>query len=375
MRNSGSKLKIWGGGFAAALALAALPAAAYAETVVRTGDSVSIGVNQSVENNLYAAAGSVSLSGEVKADMYAVAGTVTVNGPVGADLTVLGGTAQVHSSIGDDTRIIAGDAVVSGEVGGDLFVIGGRLSVLSSAKVAGNVYFYGGEAAIEGRIEGQVVGRSETFFVNGEVGGMDVVAMKVELGDSANVRGDLSYSSVSELSRAPGATVGGQIVRGAERSPSEGGRDFPVVFLVIWLFTSLCLFLLFRPVIERVAETARRDTLKVGLIGLVSVIAGPIIGVVLVATVLGVWLGVLKLLVTAILFIITMMVLPAVLGSYLLSFWKPGRRLDIWTVLAGMLAVVALNIIPFGGLLVFVAYAVTIGSILYLLYQKTRGLI
>ena len=43
--------------------LSFFPMEVSAETVVRTGDSISIAVGQIVENNLYAAAGSVSLSG------------------------------------------------------------------------------------------------------------------------------------------------------------------------------------------------------------------------------------------------------------------------------------------------------------------------
>ena len=128
--------------------------------------------------------------------------------------------------------------------------------------------------------------------------------------------------------------------------------------------------------IESVLESVKKDTLKVGLLGTVAAIVGPIIGIVLMATVLGVWLGILKMLFTIMLFIITMMLLPITAGGYALSFWKPGRRLDAVTVLAGMAIVVVLSQIPVvGGILIFLGYVVTLGSILYLLYQKGRGLV
>ena len=361
----------------ASLILAMWPMIALAETVVRTGGSVSVGVNQVVENDFYGAAGSLTQSGEVKEDAYMVAGSVTVNGEVGVDLTALGGTVQIHSPVGDDVRVVGGEVVIASEVGGDVFVLGGTLKVLSSATVDGNVYFYGGDAEIEGVVTGQVMGRAESFSVNSQVGGMDVVAVRVDLGDRANVGGDVAYSAVSELSRAPGATVAGEVVRGAERPVEEGGGNtFPLVFVFIWLFTSLCFFLLFRPTIETILHTAKKDTLKVGLFGLVAAFVGPLIGIVLLATVLGVWLGILKILVTALLFILTMMLLPIILGGYLISFWKPHRKLDIWSVLAGMVVVVVFAVIPvLGGIAIFAAYVVTLGSILHLLYQKTRGII
>lgn len=353
-----------------------LPLMAAAETVVRSGNSVSVGVDQTVENDFYAIAGSVSHSGEIKEDAYLVAGSVTSNGEIGVDLTALGGTVQVHSPVGDDVRVVGGEVVIASKVGGDVFVLGGSLKILSSAEVGGDVYFYGGDAEIDGVVVGTVMGRAESFTINNEVGGMDVSAVSVALGDRANVRGDVTYSAVSELSRAQGAVVEGEVVRGAERTVDESGGSFPLIFVAIWLFTSLCLFLLFRSPIEKVVHAAKRETWKVGLMGLVAAVAGPIIGVVLVATVLGVWLGVLKLLVTALLFVITMMILPAVIGGYILAWWKPGRRFDIWSVFLGMFMIVVLSIIPvLGGFAIFIAYVVTLGSILYLAYQKGRSLI
>src|SRR5690606_8417442 len=212
---------IVGGGFAAALLLI-FPLLASAETVVRAGHSVSIGASQIVETDFYAAGTSVTHSGQVREDLYAAAGSVTVNGPVGKDLTVIGGTVQVHAPVGDDVRIVGGDVVIAGTVGGDVFVIGGMLRVLSSATVAGNVYFYGGEAEIDGPVAGSVMGRAESFTINSAIGGMDVYAVGVELADRASVRGDINYSAVSEITRAPGATVEGQVIRGAAREDSQG---------------------------------------------------------------------------------------------------------------------------------------------------------
>lgn len=359
------------------LLLLALPLIVAAETVVRTGNSVSIATTQTVENDLYAAAGSVSHSGEVKEDMYVAAGSITINGEIGTDLTALGGSVQVHSPVGDDVRVVAGETVIASDVGGDVFVMSGSLKVLSSATVKGNVYFYGGEAVIDGKVTGIVMGRAESFTINSEVGGMDVYAVGVELTDRASVRGDLTYSAVSELSRAPGAVVEGEIVRGAAKdTEAEGGSAFPVVFVFIWLFTTLCIFLLFRRHLENLISVARRDTLRVGIIGLVAAITGPIIGIVLIATVLGVWLGIIKLLVTALLLIVTLLVMPIVVGAVSISYWKPHRRLDALTILAGMAIIMVVSLIPvLGGLLIFIVYAVTLGSILYLLYQKGRSLI
>lgn len=368
-------VQIWG--MSLTLLLALVPLFAMAETVVRTGSSVSVEVNQTVENDFYAAGGTVTHSGEIKEDMTAAAGSLTINGEVGVDLNAVGGSVQVHAPIGDDLRLISGETVIGSEVGGDIFVLSGTLRILSSAKIGGNVYFYGGNAEISGPVAGAIMGQAESFSINSEVGSIDVTAVDVELLDGAVVAGDVSYSAARELSRASGASVGGEITRGASSaSDADTGISFPYIFFAIWLFTSFCFFLLFKPMIESVLESVKKDTLKVGVFGAAVAIVGPIVGIVLMATVLGVWLGILKILFTIMLFIITMMLLPITAGGYALSFWKPGRRLDAVTVLVGMAIVVVLSQIPVvGAILIFIGYVVTLGSILYLLYQKGRGLI
>lgn len=372
------KARIRGGGtiavlLAASLALGLRPLPAAAETVVRTGNAVSVAVNQTVENDFYAAGGSVSSSGEVKGDFYAAAGSVTVNGPVGSDLTVVGGSVQLHAPVKDDVRIVAGDMVIAGEVGGDVFVIGGTLQVLSSAAIAGNVYFYGGEAAIDGKVAGAIHGRARSIAVNSEVGGLDVSAVTLELQDGARVRGDIAYSSMSELSRAPGAAVEGEIVRGAPAPKREEGSGAPLIFLAIWLFTSLAAFLLLRPAMAALAAAAKRDTLRAGLIGLAAALLSPVAGVVLVATVLGAWLGLLLILALLFLFVLSLILLPVTLGGYLVSFWRQERALDVVAVLAGMLAIAILGLIPVAGpLVILLALMVTLGAILLSLYRQIR---
>lgn len=365
-----------GGILAIACAVAAFPLMTAAETVVRTGSSVSVEVNQTVENDFYAAGSSVIHSGEIKEDMSAAAGSLTINGIVGGDVTAAGGTVQIHSPVGDDVRLVAGEAVIASEVGGDVFVMGGTLKVLSSAKIGGNVYFYGGDAEISGPVEGMVMGRAESFSINSAIGGMDVAGVDIELQDDAVVAGEVSYSSPRELERAAGANVEGEIVRGATKSQDTGGKTFPVVFFLIWLFTTFCFFLLLRSPVEKILESVKKDTFKAGFVGLVAVILGPISGVVLLVTVLGAWLGILSLLATIFLFVVAMMILPITLGGYAFHFWRPHRRLDILSVVSGMLIVVILSMIPvIGGILLFIAYVVTLGSILYILYRKGRGLI
>lgn len=360
----------------AAAVLMVVPLLAYAETVVRTGDSVSIGVNQIVENDFYAAGGSVTHSGEVKEDIYVVAGSVTMNGAVGEDLTAIGGTIQVNSAVNDDVRVIGGEVVISGSVKGDVFVVGGLLRVLSSANIAGNVYFYGGDAEIEGVVKGVVMGSAESFLLNGEVGGTDLSAVTVALGESANVRGDLSYSSVREVERAAGAVVEGETIRGASPDQERERGSGSLIFMFSWVFTSLCFFLLLRSPLEKLLYDIKRDPARTGLIGLAVVIGLPIVSVVLLVTVIGAWVGLVTLLAAVLLFLTAVIFMPILLGGYISGFLFKGRRLDFFAVAIGIISIAVATYIPvIGCILLAAVFVVVVGVLCQMVYRWGRNLV
>lgn len=364
-------LPLWFGGFCAVVLL--LPLMASAETVVRTGDSVSVAANQTVENDFYAAGGSLTHSGVVKGDLYALAGSVTVSGPVGSDLTVVGGTIQVHAPVADDVRIVGGDVVIAGDVKGDLFVLGGVLKVLSSAHIGGNVYFYGSEAELEGEVKGSVMGSARSLTVNSDVGGIDMTVMRLSLGDQAKVRGDVRYAGSSDIERAPGAVVDGEILAGPAAAPEKSGGRFALVFVLAWIFTSLSFFLLLRPQLIRALGLLVETPLSAGLIGLAAVFGLPILTFVLLATVLGAWIGVVALLLTLLVFILSFILMPALLGGYLVQLLRKRRELNALAVVVGVAALMLLAYIPYiGGLAIFAAFVLTLGAILHAAYRLLR---
>lgn len=361
------------------LLLAIIPAVVSAETVVRTGGTVSIGVSQIVENDFYAAGGSVSHSGEVKGDMYVAAGSVTINGRVGQDLTVFGGTVGVNNVVGDDLRVAGGEVIVAGEVKGDVFVLGGQLRVLSSAKIGGNVYFYGGEALIDGPVTGSLMGYADHFNVNTTLGGIDVIG-ELALSDSTKVKGDVRYDSDQELSRAPNAEVSGTISKAdnATMATTEqsGGIGFPFLMLVVWFFTTLCIFFFFRRYLDQLWYAVHTKPAQSGLIGLAALVAGPILSVILVVTVLGAWLGIMSIFLLILLVLIALLCLPVLVGRFAMSYWKKGSQLDIKTVVLGMGIVAVLAYLPYvGSFLIFVSLTLSLGAILLALYRTGKDIL
>lgn len=356
-----------------------LPFVGSAETVLRTGSDISVESEQMVDGDYYVSVGPLSstvMSGAVAEDMYAFGAAVTVNGEVGVDATLIAGAVQVHAPIGDDLRVLGGEVTIADRVEGDVFVIGGSLSILSTASVGGDVFAFGGNVVIEGDVAGSIFGKVEQVTINGGVGGnIDITAPAgVILGEKADIKGDVQYASLVSLVRAPSALVEGGVHKGqyANESSQDHLKDL-LIPLFISLFTSLTLYLLFKPYLQRMMETLQRESGKSLLVGAMVIIAGPVISVVLVATVLGMFVGIGLFALLILLYVASFALTGVVLGVMLLRLFDQQAKLSLGSILFGTFLLNALLFIPVVGLLVLVVIeCITLGSLALMLYRAVQ---
>lgn len=144
---------------------------------VRFGDSVSIGANETVDGNLYAFGGEVSVAGSVTGDLIVWAGQVTIDGNVGGDVLVASGRVSISGDIDGDVRTAAGTTDVTGPVGGDLSVASGQLNIGGNATVGNDLLFASGQATMRGTVDGDVLGSAGSYISTGAVAGTEDVTL------------------------------------------------------------------------------------------------------------------------------------------------------------------------------------------------------
>jgi hypothetical protein len=147
----------------------------------------------------------------------------------------------------------------------------------------------------------------------------------------------------------------------------------PLIFLMAWLFASLSVLLFFRSRVEELLLGLKKNPVRAGVLGLLAIAATPVLAVILIATLLGSWIGVALLLVSMLLILVSLILLPLLLGSYLLSFYRKKLLIDIWAALSGMVAIVVIGYIPLvGALFIMLSVLMVEGAILYSLYRFGR---
>ena len=189
-----------------------------------------------------------------------------------------------------DDRIVFGDnfTLKSGETqDGDLVVFGGNVVLEQNSTVTGNVVLMGGNLDSSGTIQGSVVG----------LGGL------VSLGGTAVVEGDVTMIG-AQLVRDPGARVEGQVFSNLKAPLTftfPGGVQVPrfdvsfspvfhatefVLKLFLWAALAV-LLVLFLPVhTRRVTQVAFTQPLVAGGLGLLTVVALPVLVLALAITIL-----------------------------------------------------------------------------------------
>lgn len=351
-----------------------VPFAVFADPVIRTGQSVSVEKGQVVEGDLYTVGGMITVSGEVQGDAYMAGGSVTLNAPVDADVALIGGTVQVHSPVGDDFRVIGGEVTLGEAVADDVVVIGGTLKILSTAKVGGDIIFFGDTLIIEGPVTGSVYGTSERVEIDSAIGGnIDMRATKeFRLGDKADIKGNISYRGNEEILRGQNAVVVGNIQQ--EKLPIEQ-VSFEALLIPVFmaLFAALTMFFLARRPLTAIVEKTHVSYGMQGLVGLAMFVAVPFVALVLMVSVLGIIAGVFLLASYVALVVASWVIGAIILGSFIMRFAMKDREVNLVSVIVGVVAFQILLLVPFVGFLAgFALMAIALGGISMRLYRVFR---
>jgi len=207
----------------------------------RSGDTVVIGADEVIEDDLYVGANTFTLDGTVKGDLIVFGSTIEINGTVEGDLITAGQAVTVRGAVADDVRI-AGMALKldsEAKVGDDVVAAGFSIDGKKGSSVGGDFTYFGYQALLagdvaqdltvgvgglqlSGSIGGDVkaeVGEVEegpppTFFMSfmPNVPAMPSVPMGLTVDEGARIGGKLDYTSASEWS-IPAGVVAGAITR------------------------------------------------------------------------------------------------------------------------------------------------------------------
>lgn len=342
----------------------------------RTGPAGRVGSSEDIDDDLYMAAGVVTMDGRVRGDLVAAGGTVSASGQVGGGVLAAGGTVDISGRIGAGIRALGGTVFVRGTVGTDVVVAGGTIILESNARVTRDLAAAGGNVTLLGAVGRDAQLAGGRIEIGGSVAG-NVLARADELVvlPSAVIRGNLTYSSQKPAQIAPGARVIGRILREpylVRPVPSrEIVRGVRIAFGVADFFWMLIIALALAAAapggLQRTADALRgRPWASLGW-GTFFLITVPIAVIALVVMLIGIPLGVLLLAAHALALFVSHASAGLAIGQTLAPRLK-SRYAEV-AIGVGVIAI-ATNLPYVGWLLRLIAVAVGLGALVLVLWGQ-----
>lgn len=360
--------------FAASLFFAALAPAIFVQAadflpITREeAGNVAVG-SESLFHNLYVGGGSVIINSTIFGDLFSAGGSVNIAGSVEKDLVAVGGNISVSGPIGEDARIAGGNVSVNAPIGGDLLLAGGTLSIAENAPVSGDLWVAGGIVNMTNSVAGEARIAGGEIFINGTIEGpLFVKSEKLTFGPNARVMGPITFEGREDAFVQDGAQIGGinyvewQKWKAGKRAALAGFGFIVLIKFLGLLLSAIVLLKLFRKSIRNIAASAYRTFWQNLGIGIAALIAIPIIAIILCATMIGAYLGMLLGLLGMLLAVVAIIIMVVFLGSLIERLFNKNKEMPLsWkTPLIGAIVGTVLAFIPIIGWLALAILFITV---------------
>lgn len=282
-----------------------------------------------MDEDVFAAGGDLIVTGRAGGDLIAAGGSVDIAAGDALDVIAAGGQLFVEGPVGEDAILAGGSVTISGSVAEDLIATGGQVRVSRGARIGDDVLIAGGSVRLDGDVGGNAVLAGGRLAVGGTIDGdLKAAGGRLEILSGARIAGSVSFRGGEAPVISPGAVIGGEVEYVAEERfgrYSDGHRGIGwgggVWLALTMIVTGIVVILLLPGIANGGADRLRERPLASALIGLALLAGIPVLAMLLMATVIGIPLGV-----------IVMALYPAslfvgfVVAAFALSEWALHRR-------------------------------------------------
>jgi hypothetical protein len=206
-------------------------------------------------------------------------------------------------------------------------------------------------------------------------GSVNVSTPTLVLGDSADIVGSVQYVSFNALTRAPDATIGGDITR---NDPVIDTTNNPLrailIPMLILLFSVLVWYMIARSFLQKIVDRALVRTARPTMLGFIAFLIAPVVIIVLLVSMLGTLVGITALSAYFLMVCLSIISGAAVLGQLLLKLKKDTAPVVSPLSLAlGVVGVTVLSLIPIiGGVILLALMLVTVGAIVDIVIRPNQ---
>ena len=359
--------------------LAALTFASQSQAleIRRAEGRVSVPAAETIEDTVLAFGQDIEIDGTINGDLIAFAERIVIRGTVTGSLVAGARTVELSGELGGSVLGMSETLIVSnGVIMRDIYGFARQITAGRNAGVAGNAVVFAYNASLGGTVGKDVLGFANQVEVGGTIGG-DLTAHgeTVRVLSTARIDGDVAahIDTESALQVSPDATIAGAVNPQIRSERADADRPGPAARTGSFLareavsfgaaFVTGLILLWLVPPIGRLALDTPGETATAAGIGLVTLVAVPIIALLTAVTLIGLPIAILAVLGWLALLYLAKIVVAHWIGRTI--FDRAGRPAHFALVLLiGLLVVfVVINIPLLGTLLNFVLTIIGLGML------------
>ena len=365
------------------LVVSATPGFALDVRAVGQENVMTLPASETVDDNLFAAGETVIIDGTVNGDLIAFARRVTINGTVKGNVITGASSVEVMGTV-EGTILAGGQTIqINGNVSRNMVGFSQSLTIGKDAHIGGDAAGFGNDTHLNGTVAHSFyafgiadvagsVGRNVTF----RGGNLSVLP-------SARIAGDLTaYVRRSETVHIdPAAMIGGkQSIEISKAPPSKYttfGFYFGQLIHVAAAFVAGILLLLILPRLRNAGFSSAVSILKSGGIGFLLLFSIPIAAFIVACTVVGLPVAFVAFVTWLLGLYLAKIVLANFIGRSLLSSSSERMSSVALSLLVGLVLIfIAINLPYIGGLIHFVLVLIGFGTLamnVYGSFQTAHG--
>jgi cytoskeletal protein CcmA (bactofilin family) len=353
--------------FVIMMMLTAVPVLAFD---ARSEETVTVGSEEVVDDDLYVGASTIIIDGMVNGELWAAGYTITVNGVVNDSVMVAANMISISGDVGHAVRAAGQTISISGNINGDLMVFGSAVTVASTATVKGDLFVGAANVRIDGLVEGDIKGGgSEVTIGNGVKGNVELEVDSLTILPTANIEGDLTYTSEEEADIQSGAQIGGATTHNLPPVEEEPAKAFPFVLFsgilgkltgfLMALVTGLVIILIAPRRLMSIAESIRISPGASAGWGAVVLFVTPIAAILVCLTIVGIPVGLIALVLWGMGLYLAQIPVGLLIGRLIISRFTgmEGRAIMTGALALGLVILTLLGLIPYLGFFIGLAVA------------------
>lgn len=338
---------------------------------MRNANNINVNLGETVDSSLTASGNKIKIDGTVNGNLYCMGQDVEISGQISGSVYCAGSKVNVSGRVDGDLFVMAQDAKLSGTIDGSVNILAASFSSDSKTRIRQDLSVASASLSLDGLVARDVNISSNSAKIGAIIGrNLEGNFGSLELTENADIRGNVKYSSNSNIKQDSGAKVKGNITK-VQMSQSgmmaSGFAGMLISFLII--LASLLLVSLVTVLIMPNFYIKTKDKINDSLgasigWGLFNLVIVPIAAFFLILTGIGVPLA--GLVYAS--WVLSLMLSGPIFAYFIGSKVIKNKKLHFITMLVGSIIVLALYLIPVVNVLVGLAVVVIgTGSIIRLI--------